>query len=122
MQSFYLGIDASKGYADFIILNSEKNVVVETQNPRLILRELVHDAIPSQKIGFRSLRGALAGDGISRSIKLTANEWASVNFYAYLHPPRPWSISHFGHISKCMQTPNSLNGSAKTSPEDDGAL
>jgi len=30
MQSFYLGIDASKGYADFIILNSQKNVVVES--------------------------------------------------------------------------------------------
>jgi len=95
---------------------------VVPQESRLILRELVHDAIQSQKIGFRSLRGALAGDGISRSIKLTANEWASVNFYAYLHPPRPWYISHFAHMSKCMQTPNSLNGSAKTGPEDDGAL
>jgi transposase len=29
MQTFYLGIDVSKGYADFIILNSEKKVVVE---------------------------------------------------------------------------------------------
>jgi transposase len=30
MQSFYLGIDASKGYADFIILDSEKRVVAES--------------------------------------------------------------------------------------------
>jgi len=30
MQTFYLGIDASKGYADFIILNSQKKVVVES--------------------------------------------------------------------------------------------
>lgn len=30
MQSFYLGVDASKGYADFIILNSQKEVVVES--------------------------------------------------------------------------------------------
>jgi transposase len=30
MQTFYLGIDASKGYADFIILNSKKKVVVES--------------------------------------------------------------------------------------------
>ena len=30
MQSFYLGIDVSKGYADFIILNSQKKVVVES--------------------------------------------------------------------------------------------
>jgi transposase len=30
MQSFYLGIDASKGYADFIILNSKKKVVIES--------------------------------------------------------------------------------------------
>ena len=29
MQTFYLGIDVSKGYADFIILNSQKKVVVE---------------------------------------------------------------------------------------------
>jgi transposase len=29
LQTFYLGIDASKGYADFIILNSKKKVVVE---------------------------------------------------------------------------------------------
>jgi transposase len=29
MLSFYLGIDASKGYADFIMLNSQKKVVVE---------------------------------------------------------------------------------------------
>jgi len=29
MQTFYLGIDASKGYADFIILNCQKKVVVE---------------------------------------------------------------------------------------------
>ena len=29
MHTFYLGIDASKGYADFIILNSQKKVVVE---------------------------------------------------------------------------------------------
>ena len=29
MQTFYLGIDVSKGYADFIILNSQKQVVVE---------------------------------------------------------------------------------------------
>lgn len=29
MQSFYLGIDVSKGYADFIILNSQKKVVLE---------------------------------------------------------------------------------------------
>jgi transposase len=29
MQTFYLGIDASKGYADFIIVNSQKKVVVE---------------------------------------------------------------------------------------------
>ena len=29
MLTFYLGIDASKGYADFIILNSQKKVVVE---------------------------------------------------------------------------------------------
>jgi transposase len=28
MQTFYLGIDVSKGYADFIILNSQKKVVV----------------------------------------------------------------------------------------------
>ena len=30
MQTFYLGIDASKGYADFIILNRYKKVVVES--------------------------------------------------------------------------------------------
>jgi transposase len=30
MQTFYLGIDASKGYSDFIILNNQKNVVVES--------------------------------------------------------------------------------------------
>ena len=30
MQMFYLGIDASKGYADFIILGSQKKVVVES--------------------------------------------------------------------------------------------
>ena len=30
MQSFYLGIDASKGYADFIILDSQKRVVAES--------------------------------------------------------------------------------------------
>ena len=30
MQTFYLGIDVSKGYADFIILNSQKKVVVES--------------------------------------------------------------------------------------------
>ncbi|MBW1773616.1 MAG: transposase, partial [Deltaproteobacteria bacterium] len=30
MQSFYLGIDVSKGYADFIILDSQKKVVVES--------------------------------------------------------------------------------------------
>jgi hypothetical protein len=30
VQTFYLGIDASKGYADFIILNSKKKVVVES--------------------------------------------------------------------------------------------
>jgi len=30
MQIFYLGIDASKGYADFIILNNQKKVVVES--------------------------------------------------------------------------------------------
>ncbi len=29
MQTFYLGIDVSKGYADFIILNSQKKVVIE---------------------------------------------------------------------------------------------
>jgi transposase len=29
MQTFYLGIDASKGYADFIILNNQKKVVLE---------------------------------------------------------------------------------------------
>ena len=29
MQTFYLGIDVSKGYADFIILNKQKKVVVE---------------------------------------------------------------------------------------------
>ena len=29
MQTFYLGIDVSKGYADFIILNSQKKIVVE---------------------------------------------------------------------------------------------
>ncbi len=30
MQTFYLGIDVSKGYADFIILNNQKEVVVES--------------------------------------------------------------------------------------------
>jgi transposase len=30
MQTFYLGIDASKGYADFIILDSQKKVAVES--------------------------------------------------------------------------------------------
>ena len=30
MQSFYLGIDASKGYADFIVLNSQKKVAIES--------------------------------------------------------------------------------------------
>ena len=30
MQTFYLGIDASKGYADFIILNNQKKVIVES--------------------------------------------------------------------------------------------
>ena len=30
MRTFYLGIDVSKGYADFIILNSQKKVVVES--------------------------------------------------------------------------------------------
>jgi len=30
MQTFYLGIDASKGYADFIILNNQKKVVVDS--------------------------------------------------------------------------------------------
>ena len=30
MQTFYLGIDVSKGYADFIILNSQKKVVFES--------------------------------------------------------------------------------------------
>jgi transposase len=30
MQTFYLGIDVSKGYADFIILNSQKKMVVES--------------------------------------------------------------------------------------------
>ena len=30
MQTFYLGIDASKGYADFILLNRYKKVVVES--------------------------------------------------------------------------------------------
>jgi transposase len=30
MQTFYLGIDVSKGYADFIILNSQKKVVAES--------------------------------------------------------------------------------------------
>ena len=30
MQSFYLGIDASKGYADFIALNSQKKVAIES--------------------------------------------------------------------------------------------
>lgn len=30
MQTFYLGIDVSKGYADFIILNSQRKVVVES--------------------------------------------------------------------------------------------
>ena len=29
MQTFYLGIDVSKGYADFIILNNQKKVVLE---------------------------------------------------------------------------------------------
>ena len=29
MHTFYLGIDASKGYADFIILNNQKKVVLE---------------------------------------------------------------------------------------------
>lgn len=29
MQTFYLGIDASKGYADFIVLNNQKKVVLE---------------------------------------------------------------------------------------------
>lgn len=30
MQTFYLGIDASKGYADFIIVNNQKKVIVES--------------------------------------------------------------------------------------------
>lgn len=29
MQTFYLGIDASKGYADFIILNKQKEVIID---------------------------------------------------------------------------------------------
>ena len=29
MKSFYLGIDVSKGYADFVIINQQKKTVVE---------------------------------------------------------------------------------------------
>lgn len=61
----------------------------DPQKSRLILHELVHDPIQGQKIDFGSLRVDLAGDGISRRMKLKANEWGSVSFYAYLHP-RPF--------------------------------
>ena len=37
MQSFYLGIDVSKGHADFVIIDQPKKSVIENFQPTLTL-------------------------------------------------------------------------------------